>query len=86
MKTPEQIADELQQGAPWNATERDMMIAAIEDDRAQRFPLIEAVADALADRYGDDDDTAAWVRDTDNEDDVWSEYIGPMLDDIREEH
>lgn len=36
MKTPEQIADELQQTLPLNLTEREMMVRAIEADRKQQ--------------------------------------------------
>lgn len=56
------------------------------EQEEQRSPLAAAVADALADRYGDDSATVAWSRNPENEQDIWDEYLGPMLDDIREEH
>lgn len=47
-------------------------------------PLIDAVAKALEDRGA----TAAaqLVRDTDPEDDLWNNYIGPMLDELEDDY
>lgn len=57
--------------------------AAIEADRAQRG-IIAQVAEVLDDRGA----TAAaqLVRDTDPDDDLWNNYIGPMLDSIEDDY
>ena len=45
-------------------------------------PLIMAVADALDER--DAHEAARLVRDTDPDDDIWNNYVGPMLDELEE--
>lgn len=91
-KTPEQIADDVLaedarsnwgMAIPNRVKVRNLLVAAIEADRAQRT-LIDAVADALDGRGA----TAAaqLVRDTDPEDDLWNNYLGPMLDALEEDY
>lgn len=48
IKTPEQIADELQNNLPLTTTERQAMIAAIEADRAQRPEPVVVIRDGCA--------------------------------------
>lgn len=54
-----------------------LISAVIELDRAQRT-LVDAVAEAIADRGSLA--AAQLIRDTDPDDDLWSNYLGPMLD------
>ncbi|MCI2958237.1 hypothetical protein MN032_11060 [Agromyces atrinae] len=60
-----------------------IVAAAIKIDRAER-DLIEVVAEVLDDRGATD--AAALVRDTDPADDLWNNYVGPMLDSLEEDY
>lgn len=62
---------------------RSLIIDAIEADRAQRG-IVAQVAEALDGRGA----TAAaqLVRDTDPDDDLWNNYIGPMIDSIEDDY
>lgn len=88
-KTPEQIADEVMCGegkfnfGPAEDVVIQMIRDAIETDRAQRN-LIEYIAKALEDRGAED--AAQLVRDTDPDDDLWNNYVGPMLDSIEDDY
>lgn len=93
MKTPEQIATELIDRIVMRGTiefmgthehDRDdlwaaIATAAIEADRAQHN-LLEAVANALRDRGLPEH--AAYVAEWGDPDEIWAEFIGPMLDQI----
>ena len=100
MKTPEQIADETMEAFTIIDAEPELDIlgdveecsvsyiseqiaAAIRADRAQRN-LIECIAEALDDRGAED--AAQLVRDTDPDDDLWNNYVGPMLDSIEDDY
>lgn len=56
---------------------------ALEIDRKRRN-LIEVVAEALDDR--DAHAAAQLVRDTDPDDDLWKNYLGPMLDGLQDDY
>ena len=94
MKTPEQIANEVCNAEPndWAAAQwamkpedvRASIVAAIEADRAQRSPLIEAVAQVIEDRGSHA--AAALIRDADPVDDLWNNYLGPMLDELEADY
>lgn len=56
---------------------------ALELDRARRG-LTEAVAEVLEDR--DAHAAAQLVRDTDPDDDLWTNYFGPMLDELEADY
>ncbi|MGO2150846.1 MAG: hypothetical protein ACTH32_06550 [Microbacterium gubbeenense] len=62
---------------------RDRIVEAIEADRAQR-DLVALIAETLDDRGATD--AADLVRDTDPDDDLWNNYIGPMLDSIEDDY
>lgn len=93
MKTPEQIAADLwlhvEAGnlLPYDDIDQDqftpVVIAAIEADRAQRG-IIAQVAEVLDDRGAHA--AAQLVRDTDPDDDLWNNYIGPMIDSIEDDY
>ena len=93
MRTPEQIAAEILGNTDtttmWSdheggwVTIESQMVAAIEADRAQRN-IIECIAEALDDRGAKD--AAQLVRDTDPDDDLWNNYVGPMLDSIEDDY
>ena len=91
MKTPAEIArdtywtlsDSLLPDSPTGDDYRRVMRLAIEADRAQRN-LIECIAEALDDRGAKD--AAQLVRDTDPDDDLWNNYVGPMLDSIEDDY
>lgn len=63
---------------------------AIEFERHKHPPftkpptLVDAVADAIADRGKPD--VAEYIRDTDPDDDLWNNYLGPMLDSLQEDY
>lgn len=84
MKTPEQIAEEVDMPLsffklPVGEQLEAFAAAAIEADRAQR-DIIAQVAEVLDDRGAHA--AAQLVRDTDPDDDLWNNYIGPMIDSI----
>lgn len=56
---------------------------AIERDRRQRG-LVEVVAEVLEERSAHS--AAELVRDTDPQDDLWNNYLGPMLDGLQEDY
>lgn len=62
---------------------QDIAIRAIEADRTQRG-LIELVAEALDERNAGT--AAQLVRDTDPDDDLWNNYLGPMLDSLQHDY
>ena len=88
-KTPAEIAADVYwtisdfPTEPKGSDLRALMAAAIEADRAQRN-LIECIAEALDDRGAKD--AAQFVRDTDPDDDLWNNYVGPMLDSIEDDY
>ena len=88
-KTPEQIAQDVYwtisefPSEPRGADLRRIMVAAIKADRAQRG-IIELGAEVLDDR--DSSDAAQLARDTDPDDDLWNNYVGPMIDSIEEDY
>src|SRR5699024_6464021 len=61
----------------------DLMESAIEADRAQR-DIVALIAATLDDRGASD--AADLVRDTDPDDDLWNDYIGPMLDELEDDY
>lgn len=61
----------------------DFAVVAIEADRRQH-DLIAAVAEALDDRGAHR--AAQLVRDTDPDDDLWRNYLGPMLDQLQTDY
>lgn len=64
---------------------REAMVVAILADRAQRDESVAAaVAKALRDRGSEA--AATWVEDPDNADEVWQNYLGPVVDEIEIEH
>ena len=78
------LIDRIAAEAEWGGGSlHDLMVAAIEADRAQR-DLIECIAEALDDRGAKD--AAQLVRDTDPDDDLWNNYVGPMLDSIEDDY
>lgn len=85
MKTPEQIAREHidDDGSEMAVSMIDTTADAIRADRAQRT-LVDAVAEALDDRGSHA--AANLVRDTDPDDDLWNNYLGPMLDDLEHDY
>ena len=92
INTPEQIAalyaaqfrfDTDPRGGEVYPEIRNAIQEAIEADRAQRN-LIECIAEALDDRGAKD--AAQLVRDTDPDDDLWNNYVGPMLDSIEDDY
>lgn len=102
MKTPEQIAEEYAytvdayqdsaeevghpDGQPIIETFPQLagiIERAIEADRAQRG-IIEQIAECLDGRGAVA--AAALVRDTDPDDDLWNNYIGPMIDSIEDDY
>lgn len=90
MKTPEQIASQVvndntapEEWSPVLMSEVAGLVAAgIEADRAQRN-IIAQVAEVLDDRGAHA--AAQLVRDTDPDDDLWNNYIGPMIDSIEDD-
>lgn len=93
-KTPEQIAHETLdanlhmsnpdlRGGYDEADVLRLIIAAIEADRAQRdIPAqIAGILDGRGARSA-----AQLVRDTDPDDDLWNNYIGPMIDSIEDDY
>lgn len=60
-----------------------MIASAVDRDRDQRG-LVEAVAEVLDDRGATT--AAQLVRDTDPDDDLWNNYLGPMLDDLEADY
>jgi hypothetical protein len=93
IKNPEQVAKEIlgdtDTTTMWSDREsgwvtiKSQIAAAIEADRAQRN-LIECIAEALDDRGAEG--AAQLVRDTDPDDDLWNNYVGPMLDEIEADY
>lgn len=88
MKTPEQIAAEIQPEFPGHGINnhrniRSMIATGIKRDRAQRG-IIAQVAEVLDDRGAHA--AAQLVRDTDPDDDLWNNYIGPMIDSIEDDY
>jgi len=56
---------------------------AVQLDRSRRN-LVEVVAEALDEREARA--AAQLVRDTDPDDDLWNNYLGPMLDSLQEDY
>lgn len=94
-KTPEQIAHEVMlqcrrrswcsrfNFGPAGDIVIQMIRDAIEADRAQR-DIVAQIAEILDARGADA--AAALVRDTDPDDDLWNNYIGPMIDGIENDY
>lgn len=92
MKTPKQIAKswrgafEVRDGdvqeTSWSFI-KGVIAEAIEADRAQRG-IVALIAEAIDDRGSVE--AAELVRDTDPDDDLWNNYIGPMLDSIEADY
>lgn len=84
MKTPEQIAETIPlPRVILPGKLQELMVTAINADRAQR-DLVALIAETLDDRGATD--AADLVRDTDPDDDLWNNYIGPMLDSIEDDY
>lgn len=93
MNTPEQIVDHVLDTTPeWALSYRSAMIAAIEADRAKR-DIYELIAEALDERghmFGGEGELsklatrAAEVIRSDEDDTIWTLYIGPMLDALEQ--
>lgn len=90
MKTPEQIAADAfaahdLESIRESSTEEvfQMITEAIEADRAQRN-IIAQVAEVLDDRGAHA--AAQLVRDTDPDDDLWNNYVGPMIDSVEDDY
>lgn len=85
MKTPEQIAlDHVDDdGSDLAKSMVSTIVSAIEADRAQRT-LVDVVAEVLDDRGSAA--AAQLVRDTDPDDDLWNNYLGPMLDSLEDDY
>lgn len=79
----EALAWEIGEGLDYASVMQAMMVAAIEADRAQRG-IIAEVVEVLDDRGAHA--AAQLVRDTDPDDDLWNNYIGPMIDSIEDDY
>lgn len=55
----------------------------VELDRRQR-DLVEVISEALDDRGAQQ--AARLVRDTDPQDDLWNNYLGPILDSLEDDY
>lgn len=62
---------------------KDFAALVIETDRREHT-LVDAVADALVERGAHA--AAQLVRDTDPDDDLWNNYLGPMLDQLEADY
>lgn len=80
--TPEQLTDKILEDESLG-TWRERITAAIKAEAAQHN-LIDEVARVLDDREAHA--AAQLVRDTDPDDDLWSNYIGPMLDSLEDDY
>lgn len=80
MKTPERIAEDILPGYP---SLHGAIVDAIEIDRAQRG-IIAQIVGVLDDRGAHA--AAQLVCDTDPDDDLWNNYIGPMIDSIEDDY
>jgi hypothetical protein len=90
MKTAEQIAEEVLKSHSmrdhWVRTTgqiRAFLVEAVELARSD-YSMIDSIASVLDDR--DAPEAAALVRDTDPDDDLWNNYVGPMIDEIQEDY
>jgi hypothetical protein len=62
---------------------RQLIIEAVDLDREQHN-MITALAAVLDDR--DAHAAAQLVRDTDPDDDLWNNYVGPMIDSVEDDY
>lgn len=78
----DQIGDQPRE---WNHRSGPETLAryTVELDRRQR-DLVEVVSEALDERGAQQ--AARLVRDTDPQDDLWNNYLGPMLDSLEEDY
>lgn len=74
---------EMGKGITYERAMIELVTASIELNRAQHN-LIECIARALDNRGAKD--AAQLVRDTDPDDDLWNNYVGPMLDSIEDDY
>lgn len=80
--TPEQIAEKILTDESLG-TWKQRIVAAIKAEAAQHN-LIDEVARVLDDRNAHA--AAQLVRDTDPDDDLWKNYLGPMLDSLEDDY
>lgn len=90
IKTPEQIAGEIADATRFrpitNADVAGVALRAIEADRAQRT-IVSLVADVIDARHAQHKSPAAdLVRNTDPDDDLWNNYIIPMVESIEQDY
>lgn len=90
MMTPEQMAElafPLDGSDPATVFEcRRRAARMIDVDRYGR-DLVEVIAEAIEQRPGESAARAAdLIRDTDPDDDLWNNYIGPMLDSLEDDY
>lgn len=78
------LAVETEHGTVHLDPDGDQRILIEDSETASLDPLVAAVSDAVAGRGSAE--AARLIRNTDPDDDLWKNYLGPMLDSLEEDY
>lgn len=78
------LAVEIEHGTVYLDPDGDQRILIQDSEATSLDPLVAAVSEAIAGRGSVE--AARLIRDTDPDDDLWKNYLGPMLDSLEEDY